>query len=126
MKPARESAASHRCVLETLESRQMLASVPGTLDPSFGVGGKFTLRIPQSGSPARVLFAEDVAVQPDGKTIVAATFVAPGGSGQADFALVRLNYEAATLEPTYPIVNSCLGAKSSCSTTTSPPRRKPK
>jgi uncharacterized delta-60 repeat protein len=100
MSTSRNNSANGQFSMEGLESRQMFAAVPGTLDPSFGVGGKFSLRIPQSPGTARLLFAEDVAVQADGKTIVAATFVAPNGGGQADFALVRLNFDG-TLDKTF-------------------------
>jgi uncharacterized delta-60 repeat protein len=60
----------------------------GSLDTSFGDGGIVTTTFPQGS------YAFDVALQPDGKIIVAGTvFVAfdPGESSDTDFALARYN-----------------------------------
>src|SRR6185369_12684932 len=93
MKPAhKSSSALNRCVFETLESRQLMAA--GALDPSFAAGGKFSLRFGLDQSAPHTLIAQDVAIQPDGKTVIAAKFDDPKQFGDAasDFALVRLNF----------------------------------
>jgi uncharacterized delta-60 repeat protein len=100
MKPTPNSSVLRRCILETLESRQMFAFAAGTLDPSFGTGGKFTLRFGQDEAAPRVLIAEDVAVQPDGKTVVAGTFRREDFEGASDFAVARLNFDG-TLDTTF-------------------------
>lgn len=56
----------------------------GDLDPGFGAGGKVFTPI---GSGAAVAAA--VAVQPDGKLVVAGTSSGVGFSQDSDFALVR-------------------------------------
>ena len=50
----------------------------GTLDPTFGASGTLILPLPQ------VFRARDVALQPDGKLLIAGTY------GASDFGLVRL------------------------------------
>lgn len=57
----------------------------GTLDPSFDGDGRVT-----SGFPELIGRAASVAVQPDGKIVVAGTALHPGGR-HLDFALVRYN-----------------------------------
>jgi uncharacterized delta-60 repeat protein len=100
MKASRKNSAVHRCILETLESRRLMAA--GALDPSFGAGGKFSLRFGLDQSAPHTLVAQDVAIQPDGKTVIAAKFDDPKQFGDAasDFALVRLNFNG-TLDTTF-------------------------
>jgi uncharacterized delta-60 repeat protein len=52
----------------------------GSLDPSFGTGGTLTLALGQD------FFVDDVALQADGKLVIAGTFA----GGPTDFGLVRL------------------------------------
>jgi uncharacterized delta-60 repeat protein len=58
----------------------------GTLDTSFSGDGRFTLDF--GGTEE---FALDLAVQSDGKIVVAGTVTTVGGGGSRDFALIRLN-----------------------------------
>ena len=76
---------------EPLEGRQMFASAPGTLDPSFSVDGKQTLNFPLGG----VGFAADSVVQPDGKTVVVGRvdFDGGGGSKLHRFGVARFNFD---------------------------------
>jgi uncharacterized delta-60 repeat protein len=63
----------------------------GTLDPTFGVGGKVTTAFP--GFSSRYAIAHDVAIQADGKIVA-------GGVVAAAFALVRYNADG-TLDSTF-------------------------
>lgn len=72
---------------ESLESRQMLAVVPGTLDNTFDGDGKATPTALFSGSFA----ATDVALQSDGKTVIAGTHT--DSVGKINVGLVRLLYD---------------------------------
>ncbi|NQT36657.1 MAG: hypothetical protein HQ581_04160 [Planctomycetes bacterium] len=56
----------------------------GSVDTSFGVGGKVTVDL-----GAAQEFARDLVIQADGKIVVAGDFVPLGGNG--DFAIVRFN-----------------------------------
>ncbi|MGH3086461.1 MAG: delta-60 repeat domain-containing protein, partial [Rubrobacteraceae bacterium] len=58
----------------------------GSLDTSFSGDGKFTLDF-----GGKEEFAGDLAVQSDGKIVVAGTVADVGGGGSRDFALIRLN-----------------------------------
>src|SRR5262249_10923705 len=60
----------------------MLAQTPGTLDPTFGTGGKLTTDF-GTGAAART-----VAVQADGQILTAGVAVA---NGATNFALARYN-----------------------------------
>ncbi len=67
----------------------------GSLDPSFGSGGKVTTSFAERGGQVGV---NAVAIQPDGK-IVAAGFAGTSGSDR-DHALARYNPDG-TLDPTF-------------------------
>lgn len=67
----------------------------GTLDTSFSDDGKFTLDF--GGTEE---FALDLALQDDGKVVVAGTVTSIGGGGTRDFALIRLN-PGGTLDETF-------------------------
>jgi uncharacterized delta-60 repeat protein len=56
-------------------------NVDGSLDPTFGTGGQVTLPL------AQPFAVRDVALQPDGKLVIAGTYEPPGNF---DFGLVRL------------------------------------
>src|SRR5438128_11042902 len=73
-------------LIEPLEARRLLA-VAGTLDTSFSGDGKVTVDFPNGN----VLFANDVAVQRDGKTVVAGGLFFGGNS--LHFAIARLNLD---------------------------------
>jgi uncharacterized delta-60 repeat protein len=77
--------------VETLESRETPALV-GALDPSFGTAGLQTLNFGATDSAAAV------AVQPDGKIVVAGTTDA--GGGVSDIAVARYNPDG-TLDLTF-------------------------
>lgn len=66
----------------------------GTLDPAFGDGGTLLVLIPGGDAGASA-----VALQPDGKVVVAGTAIGPGMVGQ-QFALVRLT-DGGVLDPTF-------------------------
>ncbi len=77
--PSRKRATT-RLEVERLEDRQLLS---GGLDPTFAVGGKRTIPLPDGTTEQ----ATAVAVQKDGKVILAG----PSANGTTtDFALVRL------------------------------------
>src|SRR5947207_14494917 len=80
-----------RQFVEALEARKLLSA--GALDPSFGTGGKVTVDFhgPQVQSTV-------VAVQADGKTVVAGPSTDPGH--ETDVALTRLNVDG-TLDTTF-------------------------
>ena len=93
-----------RTWFESLESRRLL-SVASDLDPTFGVGGRVTADLLGSADDrARA----GVAVQADGKLVVAGTTTptnayVPGTFGIAafpDFAVARFNADG-TLDPTF-------------------------
>ena len=68
----------------------------GSLDTTFGTGGKFTTKFPEMAT------VTDLEIQADGKIILAGA-VSDGGlfaGGPSDFALVRLNSNG-TLDNTY-------------------------
>jgi uncharacterized delta-60 repeat protein len=67
----------------------------GTLDTSFSGDGRFTLDF--GGTEE---FALDLALQSDGKIVVAGTVTTVGGGGSRDFALIRLN-PGGTLDETF-------------------------
>jgi uncharacterized delta-60 repeat protein len=69
--------------IEPLEDRRLLA-VPGSLDPTFSGDGKATFSIAN-------LNATDVAVQADGKAVVAGTRTDSGGN--VDLALARFTVD---------------------------------
>ena len=71
---------------ESLESRLML-SAPGTLDNTFDGDGKATPTAVFSGS----FNARDMALQTDGKTVVAGTYTDSGGNSYG--AIVRLLFD---------------------------------
>src|SRR5262245_22305450 len=66
--------AGSTCRFEPLETRQLMSG--GSLDTTFGAGGKL--------APAVGFVAQDVAVQPDGKTVLV-------GEHNNNFAIARLN-----------------------------------
>jgi len=70
--------------LEPLESRTLLSA--GDLDPTFGMGGKVTTDFPPSTNSS----ASSIAVQLDGKIVVAGTAFRTGGNS---FALARYNVD---------------------------------
>jgi uncharacterized delta-60 repeat protein len=59
----------------------------GTLDGSFGTNGRFHIDLNSSFSDQ----ASAIAIQSDGKIVVAGGAVNPAPGGNADFAVVRLN-----------------------------------
>jgi uncharacterized delta-60 repeat protein len=64
---------------------------PGTLDPTFGAGGKFTTSFPDSTTFYRS-FGTKIFVQPSGRIVAGGTFTNNGPDGQASgVALVGLN-----------------------------------
>jgi uncharacterized delta-60 repeat protein len=69
----------------------MFASVPGTLDPSFGIGGKQVLNFPGGG----LGLAADTVVQTDGKTVVVGRvdFKTSSGSKVHRFGVARFNFD---------------------------------
>ena len=70
-------------VIFLLTGTSLLAQLPGDLDTTFGSGGK-VYNLPTNFTPA-----EDVAIQPDGKLVLAGTTIGPDMT--QDFAVVRLN-----------------------------------
>src|SRR5687768_8448234 len=76
------SGARRRRVMEELEPRRLFAA--GDLDPSFSGDGMLTASF---GQHAR---AWDVAVQEDGKIVVAGAISSPSGN-TSDAALIRYN-----------------------------------
>jgi len=78
-----------RLGVECLEPRDVPAAI-GSLDPSFGTGGKVTVDFMANESAAAVLLTDD------GKTVVVGTTDA----GSADVAIARLNADG-TLDTTF-------------------------
>ena len=81
------SASGGSAAAESLEPRCLLAA--GNLDPSFGSGGYATTRFGEESPGAR-----SVAIQSDGKIVVATSAVVTGGDAFAfadAFALARFN-----------------------------------
>jgi uncharacterized delta-60 repeat protein len=78
--------------LEELEGRVLLSA--GDLDPSFGTGGKVTTNF----GPSSMNAASALALQSDGKMVVAGTTA--GSSGRPEFAIARYNADG-TLDPTF-------------------------
>ena len=71
----------------------------GSLDPSFSQDGRTTIDF---GAGVFESGAADVALQPDGKVIVAGYVRRNAGqSGYSDIAIVRLNAGTGTLDPTF-------------------------
>ena len=68
-------------------------AAPGVLDPSFGAGGKVTTAIGAGSDDAEAL-----ALQPDGKIVVAGT--SSGAFNNLDFAVARYNPNG-SLDPTF-------------------------
>lgn len=106
MKASRKTSALHRCILETLESRRLMAggtlsnllapptlkfetvNRAGTLDESFSQDGKTTFPFLNGGIEA----ASDVAVQSDGKIVVVGTTqIDVVGDDIFEFAVARFN-----------------------------------
>jgi uncharacterized delta-60 repeat protein len=85
-------------LFEPLEGRQLCSSAPGTLDPSFGTGGKQVLNFPGGG----LGIAADTVVQPDGKTVVVGRvdFKTSSGSKVHRFGVARFNFNG-TLDKTF-------------------------
>src|SRR2546430_2822465 len=98
MSRKRTLSFSGASVIERLEQRKLLAA--GALDTSFDGDGKATIRFGLSQAIPYTLDASDVAVQSDGKTVVAGTFRPVSGSGQQDFAVARFNLDG-TLDQTF-------------------------
>ncbi len=67
----------------------------GTLDPTFGIGGRVAIDVRGNGSNDH---ASAVALQPDGKIVVAGSTTV--GTGNNDFAIVRLNLDG-SLDPSF-------------------------
>ena len=65
----------------------------GTLDPSFGTGGKVTTPVSTNPNPFNMDAAYALVIQPDGKLVAAgyAQATTPWGAIREDFALVRYN-----------------------------------
>jgi uncharacterized delta-60 repeat protein len=70
--------------VEPLESRQLLSA--GALDPTFGSGGKVLASFSNLSADNE---ASAVALQPDGKIVVAGSV--PSAAGDFDFGVVRFN-----------------------------------
>ena len=87
--------------IESLEPRRLFA-ISGSLDTSFSGDGKAIVDFGLNFLPAYTIDATDVAVQTDGKTVVAGTWRplnnAPGP--ERDFAVVRYNVDG-TLDQTF-------------------------
>lgn len=73
-----------RLRIESLEERRLL-TVAGTLDTTFGVGGKATLSINDQQDIVRA-----IAIQPDGKILLAGG-TKNASNGNENFALARFN-----------------------------------
>jgi len=71
---------------ERLEDRNLLAA--GDLDTTFGLGGKVTTTFPGSLGQD---YANDVAIQADGRIVVVGESTSAAGSTDSDFAIVRYN-----------------------------------
>ncbi len=86
------NSSNHRFLptLEGLEER--IALSPGAMDPSFSSDGKQTIEIGGTGGSLNLDTASSVAVQPDGKIVLAGTaFVQNGPETAKTFGVVRLN-----------------------------------
>ena len=70
-------------------------AAPGDLDLSFGEGGATTTVVPYGNDQLSGASAEDLAVQPDGKVVVAGSAFDPG-----DFALARFDSDG-SLDETF-------------------------
>jgi uncharacterized delta-60 repeat protein len=88
MSRVHQRTTSKTCALESLESRQLLSA--GALDTSFNTTGTATIDF----GAGIAVSASDVAVQPDGKTVVV------GHSSTGDIALARFNIDG-TLDTTF-------------------------
>src|SRR5947209_2192356 len=79
--------ARPRPALEVLEDRTVPSSI-GALDPSFGAAGVTHIDF-SAGGFTRDSQANGVALQADGRILLAGTTTSP--AGDADFAVTRLN-----------------------------------
>src|SRR5436305_1162892 len=85
MRSQRPGVRRFRPQLDALEDRCVPAAAP--LDPTFGSGGMETLPVSPTTDEANA-----VAVQPDGKIVVAGSAEVTDAAGtHAEFAVVRLN-----------------------------------
>jgi uncharacterized delta-60 repeat protein len=101
-KQRRSAPAADRNRIEALEPRRLLA-VPGTLDASFSGDGKVTVPLGFGRVVPYTIDAADVAVQADGKTVIAGTQRPADNNddeNQRDFAVVRFNVDG-TLDQTF-------------------------
>src|SRR6266566_1899470 len=91
----RKLSLTRQNLLETLEARCLMSA--GALDPSFSADGKATVNF---GSLPAV--SADVAVQGDGKAVVAGTvtFTTASGAKINHFAVARFNLNG-TLDTTF-------------------------
>ena len=89
--PNRKTPIGHRPRLEVLEDRWLPSA--GTLDPTFGLGGKVTTDFGLRTSDQEG-YGYAVARQDDGKIVAVGTYgdsYYPGAGGGLDFAVVRYN-----------------------------------
>lgn len=86
-----------RLTVEELESRTLFSA--GALDTSFSTDGKLEFIGFDFNSVTHTMDAADVAVQSDGKTVVAGT-VRNTSTGEQDFGVVRFNLNG-SLDPTF-------------------------
>ena len=75
-----------RSFFEPLEGRQLMSG--GELDPTFGTGG---ITPAPAGESMWARWATDVAVQPDGKTVVVGTSLFKDKNGYTTFHVERFN-----------------------------------
>jgi uncharacterized delta-60 repeat protein len=67
-------------------------ALDGDLDPTFGTGGRELLTVDSFNQPiGATLVANDVAIQPDGKIVIAGYAATSGASGASEWIIVRLN-----------------------------------
>lgn len=83
-KPRRRSALSRKLKFDPLEDRRMMAA--GDLDPTFGSGGIVFTNVSSFQDSA-----ESIAVQPDGKLVVAGGVFSAKGSDGGAIAVLRYN-----------------------------------
>ena len=80
-----------------LLSSPAASGAPGDLDPSFGTGGKVTTRLENLGQGDDRAYPNHIAVQPDGKIVVAGK---ASTNYKDDFAVVRYNADG-SLDQTF-------------------------
>jgi uncharacterized delta-60 repeat protein len=85
----RRPLLASRIGLEQLEDRCLLSA--GSLDPTFGIGGEVTTAFPSVSLEPTRSSAVSVAVQADGKIVVAGGSGSPDSATGTDFAVVRYN-----------------------------------